>query len=80
MARSSCTELLAPTSSARTGGGASIWLSLDLSTNDGSALSMNLTGWGAEVAEEKLSSCRPGQRVRLEVLAHLEKVLEVACE
>ena len=38
------------------------------------------TGWGAEVAEEKLSSCRPGQRVRLEVLAHLEKVLEVACE
>jgi len=39
-----------------------------------------LAGWGAEVAEEKLSSCRPGQRVRLEVLAHLEKVLEVACE
>lgn len=57
-----------------------IWGTLRVTNQDGSEEEVDLAGWGATEAIEKLDVCREDGDVELVVLRHVERVLDVRCE
>ena len=61
-------------------GGAAIWANLRLTAPDGSQHEIDMAGWGATEAIDKLQGCEDAENVELLVLRHLERVLDAHCE
>jgi hypothetical protein len=61
-------------------GGDAIWANVDLKAADGTNVTIDMRGWGAEQAESLYESCDPNGDVLVTVLLHTERVLDVACK
>lgn len=61
-------------------GGAKIYADLNLKAADGSQTEINMAGWGATDAIDKLQNCHDGDVVEVLVLRHLERVLNAKCQ
>jgi len=61
-------------------GGPKIYADLQLTAADGSQTEINMAGWGATEAIEKLEGCHDGDTVEVIVLRHLERVLDARCQ
>ncbi len=59
--------------------GRGIGATIDLTTSDGKAVALEMSGWMANQAEEKFAACERGSRVEVTVLRHVEAILDVAC-
>jgi hypothetical protein len=59
---------------------ASIGANLRVRADDGSERELELAGWAANDAEDRLERCARSARIRISVLEHLERVLDVRCE
>jgi len=61
-------------------GGAKIYADLHLQAADGTQSDINVSGWRATKAIEKLDGCQDGDTVELVVLRHVEQVLDAKCQ
>lgn len=61
-------------------GGSSIFATLVMKAPDGSRVTLDMQGWGAERAEAVLSKCDAKHAFQITVLRHTERVLDVACK
>ena len=62
-----------------TRGGDAIWANLQLTATDGTPHTINLVGWGATEAIDKLDECENTDNVELLVLPRLQRVIEARC-
>jgi len=61
-------------------GGGGIEANIDLTAPDGSTETIDLSGWGANRAEDQFGACKPGGEVDVTVLRHVGQILDVACK
>ena len=59
---------------------ASIWAHLRVREPDGAEHELNLSGWAANDAQDRLSHCTHPEQVSVTVLEHLDRVIDVRCE
>ncbi len=62
-----------------TRGGDAIWANLVLTATDGTPHTINMAGWGATEAMDKLDECENTDNVELLVLPRLQRVIEARC-
>jgi len=62
-----------------TKGGDAIWANLVLTAPDGTPHTINMAGWGATEAIDKLDECENTNSVELLVLPRLQRVIEARC-
>jgi len=60
-------------------GGDAIWANLVLTATDGTPHTINMAGWGATEAIDKLDECENTDNVELLVLPRLQRVIEARC-
>lgn len=61
-------------------GGGKIFADLHLKAENGSQTEINMVGWGATEAIDKLEGCHDGDTVEVIVLRHMKRVLDAKCQ
>ena len=61
-------------------GGRGISANVDLTAPDGTTETIDVSGWGANRAEDQFGACDPGSEVDVTVLRHVGTILDVACK
>jgi hypothetical protein len=64
----------------RARGSDGIEATLELVDEKGALTSLDFAGWGANEAQRKIDGCPPDRNLRIQVLRHVQRVLDVVCE
>jgi len=62
------------------GRGGGVFATLVLHAPDGTSREVDLRGWAATVAEDRLAACRNSTAIAVTILRHVDAVLDVTCE